>query len=102
MLNPLASAAYPAGSSYDEMWDANGIVRPHWQQFMKAMDSLGGQAMEKCRHEAKRIFRENGVSYNVYGDPHGHQRTWELDPIPLIIAARTGRALRPVLPNARN
>lgn len=87
MLNPLASAAYPAGSSYDEMWDANGLVRPHWQQFMKAMDSLGGQTMEKCRHEAKRIFRENGVSYNVYGDPHGHQRTWELDPIPLIISS---------------
>lgn len=87
MLKPLASAAYPAGASYDEMWDANGQVRPHWQPFMKALDALGGQTLEKCRHEARRIFRENGVSYNVYGDPHGHQRTWELDPIPLVISS---------------
>lgn len=78
---------YASQSSYDEMWDANGRVRPHWQPFMKAFDTLGGPALEKCRQEARRIFRENGVSYNVHGDPHGHQRTWELDPIPLIISS---------------
>lgn len=76
---------YCSDSSYDEMWDVNGRVRPHWQPFMKSLESIGGHALEKCRQDARRIFRENGVSYNVHGDPHGHQRTWELDPIPLII-----------------
>ncbi len=88
ILNPLATAAYSSGSSYDEMWDANGRVRPHWQSFMKAFDALGGEALEKYRNDAKRMFRENGVSYNVFGDPHGHQRGWELDPIPLVISSK--------------
>jgi len=87
IISPLTTEGYATGSSYDEMWDKNGLVRPHWQKFMKQLDSLGGQTLEKCRQEAKRIFRENGVSYNVFGDPHGHQRTWELDPIPLIISS---------------
>jgi len=78
---------YTSDSSYDEMWDSNGRVRPHWQPFMKALEGIGGQALEKCRQDARRIFRENGVSYNVHGDPHGQQRTWELDPIPLIISS---------------
>ena len=35
--------------------------------------------------QARRLFRENGVTYNVYGDPQGPDRPWELDPIPLLI-----------------
>jgi len=85
--NPFTAEGYAAGSSYDEMWDKNGRVRPHWQSYMQSLDLLGGSALAKCRQEARRIFRENGVSYNVYGDPHGHQRTWDLDPIPLIISS---------------
>ena len=86
-LNPFTAEGYAAGSSYDEMWDKNGRIRPHWQNFMQAIKELGGHSLAKCRQEARRIFRENGVSYNVYGDPHGHQRTWDLDPIPLIISS---------------
>ena len=29
--------------------------------------------------------RDNGVTYNVYADPQGTDRPWELDPLPLII-----------------
>ncbi|HMP89613.1 MAG TPA: circularly permuted type 2 ATP-grasp protein [Kiritimatiellia bacterium] len=86
-LNPFTAEGYSAGSSYDEMWDQNGRIRPHWQGFMQAINKLGGPALSKSRQEARRIFRENGVSYNVYGDPHGHQRTWDLDPIPFIISS---------------
>ena len=43
--------------------------------------------------DAKHLIRENGVTYNVYGDPRGLDRPWELDPIPLLIARPTPRAL---------
>src|SRR5262249_47252321 len=36
--------------------------------------------------EARQLIRENGVTYNVYGDPQGMDRPWELDPLPLLIA----------------
>ncbi len=86
ILVPGASAEYDIGASYDEMRAMNGSVRPHWQKFIAAFDKMGGESMERCRQEARRMFRENGVSYNVHGDPTGHQRAWELDPIPLIIS----------------
>jgi uncharacterized circularly permuted ATP-grasp superfamily protein/uncharacterized alpha-E superfamily protein len=35
--------------------------------------------------EARRLLRESGVSYTVYDDPHGLERPWELDPVPLPI-----------------
>ncbi len=28
--------------------------------------------------EARHLIREYGVTYNVYGDPHGTERPWEL------------------------
>ena len=29
-----------------------------------------------------RLIRDNGVTYNVYGDPRGMHRPWEPDPMP--------------------
>ncbi len=37
---------------------------------------------------ALRLLHENGVSYNVYGDPHGIDRPWVLDAVPFMISAR--------------
>ena len=33
------------------------------------------------------MIHENGVTYNVYGDPQGMERPWELDPVPQVIGA---------------
>ncbi|MBI3444527.1 MAG: circularly permuted type 2 ATP-grasp protein [Magnetospirillum sp.] len=35
----------------------------------------------------QRLLRDNGVTYNVYGDPAGLDRPWRLDPLPLVLAA---------------
>jgi uncharacterized circularly permuted ATP-grasp superfamily protein len=34
----------------------------------------------------RRRILENGVTYNVYADPKGADRPWELDPLPLILS----------------
>ena len=54
---------------------------------MKALDTLGLLEMESRHKEVQRLLRENGVTYVVHGEQHGH-RPWELDPIPLIISDR--------------
>ena len=80
-------ADYPERlSGYDEMWDsaANG-VNPHWRRLMRDLVKLGGDELERRRNEARRLLRENGVTYNIYDDPKGQQRTWQLDPVPLVI-----------------
>jgi uncharacterized circularly permuted ATP-grasp superfamily protein len=35
----------------------------------------------------RRRILENGVTYNVYADPKGADRPWELDPLPLLLGA---------------
>ena len=67
----------------DEMW-AGGQVRPHWAQLMQGLDQLGPGSLVRQRQEARRLLRENGVTYNVYGDPQTPSRPWELDLIPLV------------------
>ena len=53
--------------------------------------TLGGLGLGELTHrweEARHLIRENGVTYNVYGDPRGMDRPWELDPVPLLDRAR--------------
>jgi len=38
------------------------------------------------RDLARRLIHQNGVTHNVYGDPNGLDRPWNLDFIPLLIA----------------
>jgi uncharacterized circularly permuted ATP-grasp superfamily protein/uncharacterized alpha-E superfamily protein len=81
-----AYAAVPG--SYDEMLDEKGEIRPHWRRYVEEMDSLGPQELARRWEFAKRLIHENGVSYNVYGDPRGMDRPWVLDAVPLVISAR--------------
>ena len=78
---------YSSGiNAYDEMQDAQGQIRQHWAPLMRALDELGIAEVELRHKEALKLLRENGVTYNVYGDPNGNSRPWQLDPIPFIIA----------------
>src|SRR5690606_14514318 len=80
-------AGYPGQlRGYDEMWDAEPAgVQAHWRRLMRDLTELGGDELERRRLEARRLLRENGVTYNIYNDPKGQQRTWQLDPVPLLI-----------------
>ncbi len=72
--------------TYDEMHAARGQLLPHWEQLMQGLERLGSKGLERRRQEAQRLLRENGVTYNVYDDPQGFSRPWQLDPIPLLIS----------------
>ena len=77
----------PDGRYYDELASAPGKIRPHWRKLMSSLESIGKKDIARRWDEAGRLIRENGVTYNVYGDPHGTDRPWPLDPIPMIISA---------------
>ncbi len=79
------SANSPHGEQMDEMLGQDQQINPHWSSFMQALNTLGLTEMEARHQEVQRLLRENGVTYVVHGEQHGH-RPWELDPIPLIIS----------------
>ena len=83
---PLLSDGYrPTDGVYDEMAAAPGVLRPHWDTFIGSMSGLGGEELARRWRIARQRIRENGVTYNVYGDPLGMDRPWNLDSIPLLI-----------------
>lgn len=71
---------------YDEMLATEHKVLPYWEQFISALDTMGSEEIDRRRREAQRLLRENGVTYNVYGDDQKLSRPWQLDPIPLLIS----------------
>ncbi len=79
-------AGYPVlPGIYDEMALGNGELRPHWKNFAASLEHLGRSELTLRWDNARRIIREHGVTYNVYGDPQGMDRPWELDMVPLLI-----------------
>ncbi|HMF39009.1 MAG TPA: circularly permuted type 2 ATP-grasp protein, partial [Isosphaeraceae bacterium] len=68
-------------------------VRRHWQPFVDAMELLGGEEIRRRWEESQDLIRQNGVTYNVYGDPRGTDRPWQLDPIPLLMSPAAWRVL---------
>lgn len=76
---------YKATGSHDEMCAADGGVRSHWHYLMRAFNDMGSHELQRRREEAWRLIRENDVTYNIYGDPGGMGRPWELDLVPLLI-----------------
>ena len=83
----------PLTGSYDEMRSAAGEVRPHWQHLLDVLRTLGPAALEERRREARRLIRDNGVTYNLHGDPEGMSRPWDLDLLPVLIRSDEWAAL---------
>lgn len=82
---PLGDRYQPGLGQFDEMRTSDGGLRPHWQYLIDALRELGPEGIDSRWQEARRLVRDNGVTYNVYGDPQGMSRPWELDPLPLLI-----------------
>ncbi len=72
---------------YDELLGAAGAVRSHWRPLVNALDQLGRPEVRSRAESARRFLHENGVTYNVYSDAQGLERTWPLDPLPLLLPA---------------
>jgi uncharacterized circularly permuted ATP-grasp superfamily protein/uncharacterized alpha-E superfamily protein len=78
----------PPSGNFDEMCTAGGKLREHWEYFIRSLQALGSDELERRRQEGRRLLRENGVTYNVYQDRGGLNRPWELDPLPLLISSQ--------------
>jgi uncharacterized circularly permuted ATP-grasp superfamily protein len=74
-----------ADGVFDEMAATPGMLRAHCEKFVGSLESLGREELAARWENARRNIRDNGVTYNVYGDPQGMDRPWELDMIPLLI-----------------
>ncbi|BAN50893.1 circularly permuted type 2 ATP-grasp protein [Metapseudomonas resinovorans] len=85
---PELLANYPLTSTaYHELLDADGQVRPHWRRLFKRLERSSPAQMRQRQELLVRQIQENGVTYNVYADPKGTDRPWELDLLPNLLSA---------------
>ena len=86
--------AYPfAPDRYDEMLAAKGIPRPHWQAFAERLENFPEPVLAQRAEFVRKSIEADGVTYNVYADPQGAKRPWELDLLPLIVGTDEWEAL---------
>src|SRR5258706_11013649 len=94
--NPPANwlATYPRNeAAFDELLDPEGRLRPHYAKLIGALDEFSPAELDRRSEACRRLVQEQGITYNVYDDPRGMERPWQLDPIPFILAPGEWRAL---------
>ena len=78
---------------FDEMTDRAGGVRPHYGAFSAWLAEQSAESMARKRAEADLKFRKVGITFAVYGDESGTERTIPFDVIPRVIPAAEWHAL---------
>jgi uncharacterized circularly permuted ATP-grasp superfamily protein len=86
VIGDLYQSALRYGDTYEES-SADGVrPRPHWEPLMESLHGLGPEELGRRWALAERRIRENGITYNIYGDPEGANRPWRTDVVPLMIS----------------
>ena len=82
---PLCDSYRIAAGVRDEMCAGDGGVRPHWRYLTRALGAMGSDELQRRYRETQRLIRDNDVTYNIYDDPRGMGRPWQLDLMPMLI-----------------
>ncbi|MFZ3153633.1 circularly permuted type 2 ATP-grasp protein [Pseudomonas sp.] len=80
-----------ARTFYDEMYDASGAVRPHYQAFARWLADTPDELLAQRRREADLLFHRAGITFTLYGDDQGTERLIPFDIIPRSIPASEWR-----------
>ncbi|MDB4983603.1 MAG: hypothetical protein JWM82_4355, partial [Myxococcales bacterium] len=87
VLAPASMRTYAARAlPHDELADADGQTRAHWQGFADRFDALVPDELARRWEQARHLIHDNGVSYNAYGDAKGMERPWPLGPMPIVVS----------------
>ena len=78
---------------YNEMYAADGAVRPHYAEFAAWLKGTPMERIARKRSEADMLFHRVGITFAVYGEEAGKERLIPFDVIPRIIPAAEWRAL---------
>src|SRR5579885_2923705 len=79
--------------AFDEMFDPQGRPRPGYSRVLADFLIAHADRFDEIRTRADRMFLNEGVTFNVYGDSAGAERIFPFDPIPRVIDAGTWATL---------
>ncbi|WP_102127910.1 circularly permuted type 2 ATP-grasp protein [Deinococcus planocerae] len=77
----------PGSRFFDEMFGQGGTVRPHYQGIREYLAAQGVEEFGRRHRLLDLAFRNQGITFTVYGDSQGTERTFPFDPVPRVIPA---------------
>ena len=83
----------PQPERYDEVFGTDGRPRPHWKRLAESAARASRAELSRRAGIIRHAVEEDGVTYNIYADPKGADRPWEVDLLPLIISTEEWRFL---------
>ncbi|MFB5663861.1 circularly permuted type 2 ATP-grasp protein [Alteribacillus sp. HJP-4] len=79
---------YDAKSFFDEMLDSDGRPKSQYQRFNQILDDFSIDELTEKNETAQLSFLRQGITFTVYSDEVGTERTMPFDFIPVIIPPR--------------
>jgi uncharacterized circularly permuted ATP-grasp superfamily protein len=70
---------------FDEVFDADGSVRVHYEDVVARLRSLSPAELSRRERLRDEAFRAAGITFTVYGEEDGVERTFPMDLLPRII-----------------
>jgi len=84
-LVPPSFQHYRFESSYDEMFEAPGQPRAHYQALYQTLLRLPPEELRRSQQAADLSFLHEGITFTVYGNKEGTERIFPNDLVPRII-----------------
>ena len=78
---------YEAGPFFDEMFGADGRVRPHYELLHRRFCEMRPAELDRKRVLAEKSYLNQGITFTVYSGDEGTERIMPFDLIPRIIPA---------------
>lgn len=76
----------PQEDIWDELMGEDG-VRPIYEQFVRSIEGISHEEMEGKDDLAKKLFMTQGITFTVYSDREGVEKTFPFDIIPRVISS---------------
>ena len=84
---------YQFDSAYDEMFEAPGVPRQHYEALFRTLLELPPEEMRKSQQAADLSFLHQGITFTVYGNDEGTERVFPNDLLPRIIPHQEWRKI---------
>ncbi len=79
---------YELDGAFDEMFDSNGTVRPHYAPLFDMLQESPSGELKRAKQESDLIFLNQGITFTVYGKEEGTERIFPHDLLPRIVTRK--------------
>ena len=83
---------YTTAGEFCEVFD-DGVARPHYDELVARLSTMNGADLAERAAIVDETFRNLGITFAVYGEEEGIERTWPMDLVPRIIPVDEWRTI---------